>query len=784
MRLVYLTLGWAAGIILVENGQSRSVLLWFALTALACLAAWLNARSHWRWLTFAVVAFTLGGLRATFLPTTSAVASFNDTGGLTITGVVIDEPDVRDNITMLRVRAESVTQAGRTMATRGNVLVRAPRLTDVAYGDTVRATGQLTTPGTIDNFSYADYLAQQDVFSILRETAVEVIERGGGNPVYRWLLHQKTNAQATINRAMPEPMAGLLVGILLGNERGISPELRADFAATGAAHIVAISGFNMVILAGVVESLLSKTPLRGVWAAVISVTVISVYTVFVGGDAAVVRAAVMSAVLVVGRALNRKTYVPASLAFVAMVMSAISPRVLWSVSFQLSFFATLGLALFADPLTRGFSTLLHTLFPRRLAGGLVDFLSEPIIVTIAALIPTLPLTALYFNRVSLVQLPVNLIIVPVQAAVLISGILATLVNIIAPPVAHVIYWFGMALLWWSVAAVRLFADVPFAEVDLYITSRPIWAFFLLMIVGAVIHATQPAWARRAGRFVRARAVFSTVALVGVAMVGLNTATLLSRPSGDLHVYLLDVGHSNGVFVQTPGGAQVLIDGGRFPSRLLTQIGDRMPYYDRHIELVVITQPDETQYGALTAVLNRYSIGAALTNGQPNLSDAFEELQTALAPYDVVTGTAGYRVQFEDGVLLEVLSPAQTPELTDSLDDNVLLLRLTYRDTAFLFTSDLSREAQAALVEDGALPRAQVLQIPQHGTARALNTDFVTAVQPQVLLLQSDRANFRGDPDPDTLALLPEDVPLYRTDEPGGVVHLRTDGTTLWVYVPR
>ncbi len=738
--------------------------------------------SRWRWLNFAIVAFTLGGFRASFLPSTSQIAAYNETGGLTITGRVTAEPDVRDDITLLRVRAVTVEQAGQMLPTRGDVLVRAPATTPADYGDTVRATGQLTTPGVYDNFSYTDYLAQRGVFSVLRDTAVEVVEPGRGNPLFNWLLQQKASAAQTINQAMPEPMAGLLVGILLGNERGISPELQADFAATGAAHIIAISGFNMVILAGVVESLLSQSPLRGQTAAFIALAVICVYTVFVGANAAVVRAAFMTGVLVVGRALDRKTYVPASLALVALGMSLINPRVLWDVSFQLSFFATLGLALFADPFTHAFNALLERTLPPNLSTGISGFLSEPVIVTLAALVPTLPLTALYFNRVSLVQIPVNLLIVPVQAAVLVSGILATLVNIVAPPVAQIIYWFDMALLWWSVAVVRFFADLPFAEVEFYAGSEPIVLFFLALIGGAVGYATQPDWLLALARFARTRAVFNTLMLLGVVAVGLNIASLRAQPDGDLHVWLLDVGHSNGVLIQTPGGAQVLIDGGRFPSRLLTQVGDRMPFHDRHIDVIAITQPDEFQYGALPALLRRYDAGAVLTHGQPNLSAAYAELQTALAPFDVVTVTAGYTVQFDDGVLLEVLGPQQTPELTNSLDRFTMVLRLTYGETAFLFTSDLSAAGQTDLLDAGHDPVAQVLQLPQHGTTRALDEAFLERVQPQVVLLQADAANRRGDPDPDVITLLQDyraDLPLFRTDE-NGVIHIRADGETLWV----
>lgn len=778
MRLVYVTLGWVIGIIWVVEGGSRSPLAWGVLTLLASLTIWLMWRSSWRWLFIALLALTLGGLRAAFVQDTSPLAALNNLGGMTITGIVIDEPDRRDTGIFVRIDAQEVTRIGQTTLTAGVLLAQVPRTADVRYGDRVRVTGQPEQPGVYDTFSYADYLAQQQVFSVMRNSRITIIERDLGNPVYAWMIARKSEAAQAINRSIPEPQAGLLVGILLGNERGISPELKDDFARTGAAHIIAISGFNMAILAGAVILILEKTPLHPILSALIAVTVLAVYTIFVGANAAVLRAAVMSAMLVIGRAFKRETYVPASLAFVALVMSAVNPRVLWSVSFQLSFFATLGLALFATPFARSFETWLKNLFPGNIASFLNGMLSESVIVSLAALVTTLPLTVLYFQRLSLVQILVNVLIVPVQTAVLLGGLLALLLAPIAAPLAQIVFWFEMALLWWTVSVIRWFASWQFADVELYLNQQWVLLFFIAIIGGAMVQATQPRWVRQLGHFARTRAVFSAIVLIGVVMTGLNSAVFLSRPDGNLHLHLLDVGHSNGILVTSPNGAQILIDGGRFPSRLLTHIGDRVPFQDRQLDVLVITQPDGLQLGALPAVLARYDVGLAITNGQPNQTDEFIAVQEALGATPIVEATAGYTLTFDDGLLLEVLHPTTKPTLTDSLDDNTLVLRLTYREVSFLLTSDLSITGQQMLLDAGHYPLADVMQLPQHATARSLSSTFIETVQPQVLLLQSDPANRRGDPDPDLLTRLPNSVPLLRTDTLGSI-HLWTDGETLW-----
>jgi competence protein ComEC len=513
------------------------------------------------------------------------------------------------------------------------------------------------------------------------------------------------------------------------------------------------------------------------WAATAGIVVIIVYTLFVGANAAVIRAAIMSSLLVVGKLFRRKTYVPASLAFVALLMSAINPTVLWDISFQLSLFAVLGLTLFVDPISKAFNYILYRILPRSTAPTASSFLAEPLAVTLAAQITTLPLIVLYFGRLSLTSVVVNLLIIPAQAPLLIIGGLATLLAWL-PGLAQLLYWFDLIFLSWTISIVRLFARLPFADVEFHVDPRLVALFFAILIGGSLMRATQPAWALSLGRLIRQRAVVAATVLAGLSTFVLIGAVALSRPDNALHVWFLDVGHSNAVLVQMPRGAHMLVDGGRFPSRLLTAIGDRLPFTDREIEVLVITQPDEFDIGALTAVLQRYDVGLVLRNGQPNMSDSFLQLQDMLAAHEVVSVRAGYTIETNDGIRLEVLHPQQQPSLDDNFDDNTLVMRLTYGEVSFLLTSDLSVEGQTTLLEAGQWPLASVMQLPRRGAQRSLDTDFLDAVQPQAVVIQTDPANPRGDPHPDVLALL-ENVPIFRTDE-GGTIHFWTDGSALWV----
>ncbi len=779
MRLVYLTSGWVLGILLQSTLFPMDTPIWIIGLVLAViLSVATNRYPKQRWYALAIIALMLGGIRQSLEPKTSDVAQYNGNNG-TIEGVVIDEPDIRDDRIQLRVTTESIFTNNDTIPTSGQILVESPVLTDVKYGDRIRATGSLITPAEWDTFSYADYLGRQGVFTIMPFSAVEVTESGYGNPIFTALFDLKQIVQNQITQSLPEPQASLLVGILLGNERGISPELADDFSRVGASHVIAISGFNMVIISALIMRVLQQAFGERSRVALISgIVIIAIYTLFVGASAAVVRAAFMSILLVIAEYLNRKTYVPASLALVALILSIFQPSVLQDVGFQLSFLAVLGLALFADPLSERFRKFLDHRLPYLYAKTIHTFLNEPLIVSIAAQITTLPLIVMYFGQLSLMSIPVNVLIVPIQSYVLVFGMLAVGISFIAPTIGILVYWLDMVFLSWTIFFVRLYAQFSAADIAINFDPRIIQAGYVLFFGGTMVSATRPSWWIRLENFLRQQTVVVTIGIIGIASGILMLGMVTSRPDGKLHVWMLDLGHSNAVFVQTPGGAHMLVDGGRFPSRLLTSLGDRMPYYDRHIEILAVTHPDAFDISALNSVLDRYSVGVALWNGQPNRTETWVEIQDRLATTDMVEIRAGYEIVLDDGVIIEVLHPQVEPPIFDALGEHVMVLRIIYGDVSILLTSDITIEGQMAMLEQGISPTASVLQVPQHGTSRALSQQWLDLAQPQVALVQSDRANRRGDPDDETLAML-GDIPIFRTDEMG-TIHLTSDGQDIWI----
>jgi competence protein ComEC len=783
MRLIYAVLGWCGGILIAAAAPSQPPTDWLIFSLALLLAAGLVwQRPRLRGFVLILAMLGAGGLRFSLVAESASIARYNGSS-VTLKGVIAAEPDVRDTRVDLRVEVQNVTYRDQTLPAAGQVLVQAPRSVDVEYGDRIAAAGRLVTPFTADTFSYRDYLARSGVFSILQNADVFLMSEGNGSPVYAWLLALKDQARQFIAAALPDPAGALLTGMLLGDSRGLPPAVSDAFSATGASHVIAISGFNMAILSGVVLRLLGRFRVPPRAAAFIGIVILVIYTILVGANAAVVRAAIMSSMLMIAGLIRRRTFVPTSLAFVTLLMSLQNPKVLWDVGFQLSLFATLGLALFVDPLSRGFQRFLARVFPERRANLLGDVLAEPFIVTLAAQIATLPIILLYFERLSLVSLAVNLLIIPAQPALLILGMVATLSAVVSPPLAQILYWLDFLLLGWTLWIVRGFAQLPFADVPVSVDPRLVAAFYLALLGGAMVTVTRATWPGRLAGLVRRRMVVSAVAFAGLGLAALMMVLAASRPDGRLHIWFLDLSHdANGVLIQTPGGAHILVDGGRYPSRLLTALGDRLPFDDRTLEMVIVTHPDPNDTEALSAVLERYSAGVVLMTAQPGEREEWAAVEEGLERFPVVEVSAGYRAELDDGTRIEVLHP-QTPfQPGGSIKSQVMVLRVTFGEISFLLTSDLNRAGQLALLNSGIHPVAAVLQVPSHGAADSLAAEFVEATQPQVAIIESDPASFAGKPDAETIRLL-RDTPVYRTDL-SGTLHVWTDGRDVTVVPER
>ena len=250
MPLIPFTFAWLIGIWIAARVALPTLALGVAtvVAVVGIVLPWRSTKP--RWMLILALAAILGALRYNlaqphFDPT--SLATYNDQQkSVIVEGVVVDEPDVRDTYTNLRVEADHLLISNLpesvTRTVRGLVLVQSSPFTDYAYGDRVRAEGKLETPTNTGEFDYREYLARQDVYSIMSRPRVTVLARDQGFAPLGWLYAFKARAKNVIAQILPEPQASLLTGILLGDDSGIPKSVQDAFRTTGTSHIIAISG--------------------------------------------------------------------------------------------------------------------------------------------------------------------------------------------------------------------------------------------------------------------------------------------------------------------------------------------------------------------------------------------------------------------------------------------------------------------------------------------------------------------------------------------------------------
>jgi competence protein ComEC len=481
-----------------------------------------------------------------------------------------------------------------------------------------------------------------------------------------------------------------------------------------------------------------------------------------------------------------------SLVLAAAVMMGMDPAIVGDVSFQLSFASMAGLAL----LTPRFQSL-----GRRLCGmgaeqrTLATFVVDSLSVTLGAVLATLPIVAFYFQQVSLMALPANLLVLPAVPFIMGAAALVAIVGLFAPPASQVLGWVAWLFLSYMIEVVESLGRVPFASVPVRVESAFVWGYYIVLGVGlwaASNRSRVNAAVRRAaagisavaqlGRRVPARfAVFSLVVVAALVWVA-----AFALPDGRLHVFFLDVGQGDAILVSTPSGRQILVDGGPSGGNISARPGSALPFWERTIDLILLTHPHEDHVGGLTDVLRRYEVKQVLESSAEYDSLPYSEWQGLVEDEGAgrTVAIAGQRIELGEGAMMEVLHPgyAGRDGQAAQVDDASVVLRIVCGSVSILLTGDIGTETERDLLDSGFDLAGTVLKVAHHGSDSSSYPEFLAGVDPQVAVISVGAGNRFGHPSREVVERL-AGARVYRTDQQG-TVELTTDGNRLWVKTER
>ncbi len=668
----------------------------------------------------------------------------------------------------------------------GRVAATVPRYPEIQPGMRVSVSGGVRPP---PDGPYGEYLGRTGVMGTLRSRTLEI----GVTPTDPLVALERLRRGAGegLAAAIPEPAAGLAAGIVVGLRDQVDRAVAADFTTVGASHIVAISGWNIAIVAASVASLAGGLARRR--RAVLTLVSIVVYVLFAGASASVVRAAAMAGVVLLARESGRAGRAAAALGWAAVLLILADPRIAADAGFQLSALATGGILAWASPLSAWLSA--------RSAGRAPGWLVECLAVSLAAQAATLPVVLLAFGRLSVVSPVVNLIVVPLVAPAmaaagiaLIGGIVATAGGpLLVATLAGLPAWFLLSVI---IAVIRAGAQLPFASVAL----EPPWN-----AVGAITSAAVPVVALHARRWqatlrARDRAASATRAamasgpraaaaapsaaprharLIAIALAASLVAVGLAavhRPDGIARITVLDVGQGDAILIEGGRGGRLLVDGGPDPDRLLVELDARLPPWDRRIDAVILTHPHEDHVAGLPLILDRYRVGQVFEPGMRGPGPGYGAWAEILARDDAPGRgrlATGDRLAVDD-VALDVLwpDPGRVPpdpgDSGRSINDVSIVLLGKIDGRRFLLTGDVEDDVDPILAERG-LPAIDFLKVAHHGSATATTGAFIGSVDPALAVISAGADNPYGHPSPSTIERLAgSGATVLRTDTDGSV----------------
>ncbi|MFQ5493256.1 MAG: ComEC/Rec2 family competence protein [Candidatus Dojkabacteria bacterium] len=452
--------------VLIEVGEREAIVV-VAVCGLVVLG--FARRYHVFYLVLLAVFYVLG---VSFVsPGALHIRNFTQKDAELI-GEVVANPYLKNGRSLVRIKAEKIfTEGVETEVSGGLIQTKVPRWEELAFGDRVQISCRLVQPEDFDGFEYVEYLKSLDIYAICEFP--RIIERSEtGNIVFKAVNEIRTVVTDSVKRALPEPHASLLTGMLIGTREQFPGGFDDDLKRTGTTHIIAVSGYNVTVLLTLLLTLAGRIHRRLLLFA--GYIALSLFLLVVGVDnLPALRAVLMGGAYLTGLLIGRKNAVYSSISLAVLIMLAANPYVYRSISFQLSLASTLGIIFLKEKV--------ELMFP----GFIKGFVKDELAITLAASIATLPIVLLSFGVIAIWSPIVNVIVAPLIPPIMAAGAIMVVFQI-AP-------WEGVAAitstLAWSLLEVLTeiisnMSKLPYALLELDSSrARLVTVITFLFIIG-------------------------------------------------------------------------------------------------------------------------------------------------------------------------------------------------------------------------------------------------------------------------------------------------------------
>lgn len=686
-----------------------------------------------------------------------------------IKGFICSEPDVRELKINYTIKVDEITLPSGKRNIKGKILLTVLKNNESViyeYGSRLEVKGVISIPKGVrvpGGFDYKGFLARSGISATIfaKNDDIALMPGKGGNALVIAGLEIRSRIVGVMEKSLPKEQAALLNGMMIGYTAGMDENMTDAFSDAGLSHVMAVSGMNVAFIVFPLIFLFKKMRVGLKAANFIIIGVLILFVFVTGFSPSVSRAVIMAIIMLVAQIIKRQTDVITSISFAAILLLLFNPYTLFDIGFQLSFAATLSLILFYK--------YIKGLLSFKLIPG---FISDVLSATLAAQIGTIPITAFYFNKISIISLVSNLIVVPIVEIVTIIGAIMAVAGQFSTGLSQLIGYINNTFLTFILYVTKTSSKVPFAVTR--VVTPPLYAVLLYYIAAVFLLWYKPLYK------VKLKVRYYWAAL-GVIAVILFINIIVPR---NLEVVFLDVGEGDSAFIRTSSGKTVLIDGGGFSSRTDTShnMGDYVviPYLLDHgitkLDMVIATHAHDDHIQGLKSVLGEFKVNNLVI---PFISDTKD--------FKPITGISDAKripvrmckqnetIRLDSDTYMRVLYPIEGyEEKKSAINNSSLVLKLCYKKVSVLFTGDMEKEVESILLGKGVDVDADIIKIAHHGSITSTTESFLAAVSPKVAVISVGKNNF-GHPSEYIVERLNNNkVHLLRTDVDGTVI-MTSDG---------
>lgn len=614
------------------------------------------------------------------------------------------------------------------------------------YGDKISFKGKYKKPSGKRNYGgydYSLYLKTRNIYGTFEECNVKIISRNSINKLQMYMQNCKDYIKNCLNNNLEEDEASLCIGLILGDKENLSEEIQENFKTASLTHILAVSGahFTYVVLMITYFNRILKRKILG---QILMIILIVIFMNITGNTASVVRAGVMSIMMILASLLHRESDSWNNIAISSLIQIINNPYIIFDIGFQLSYGGVIGILIFNKHINNILITAKQKILNES-EGKIANYIIQTVSLSLSANIVITPIMMINFNTLSFSFIISNILVSPFLGLIIILSFILIILSLILGKIIIPFFHILNFILFFLIKISEFCASLPLSKI--YVITPNICLLILFYIILSINIKL-----KRSKRLM--------ICLIIVILLNFTIPVVTSNRS-NIEINFIDVGQGDSCLIRT-SNKKILIDGGGNMYSESFDVGEKilLPYLlDRGIcslDYILVSHFDADHFQGLMYVIENMKVkNIILSNVGQESSEYYEFLKLAKSKkINIIYVKNGDMIKIAE-MKIEILYPDNEKIVENAKNNNAIVCKVIYENISMLFTGDIEKEAEEKILNMYGKEKLEstILKVAHHGSKTSSTLEFVNAVNPKVALIGVGENNKFGHPNDEVLERL-------------------------------